>query len=252
MKLNELDLHASGTKPITNCIRWLRSCLSSCVNWTPEQRTAAEQAVAQAEEVLGQVLTPNVTQEHVFALLTPVTREASPLPKLLANQRDGVAVTGTDLLTLNLWEGALLAKMEAMEAVLADVSRRIAFLNWPAETFWNAGTDDRPHWVPDWRRELALLEAARHGTDFRHPDERPTLPWNQIPEEHRPCHKNEARKRLHELHLAWLNYCEEAGEPRTQREYVNELLKFKDAAQRVFERKPTPMPMPAQVEGDFA
>lgn len=242
MKIRDLDHHESGNRPLTNCLRWLRSCLGCNDQWSEGQRAAASQAVAEAEALLESELAPSASREQLQALQAPITHEHSPLRKFLA--RKGEPVSWEELLALNLWEGAMQAKVEAMEAVLGDLSLRIAFIGWPAETFWNAGTAQKPHWVPDWRREMALLEAARHGVAFDAPDERDTRPWNQIPEEHRPGAPGEARKRLYELNLAWLRYREnEDGSPTVER-----LLALKDATQRVFEGRKAP----AQAQGSPA
>lgn len=240
MKVADLDHHASGNKPLTNCLRWLRSCLASCVSWQPDQRMAAEQAVTQAEEVLALELSPNLSERDLAALLTPIKHDTSPLRKVLEENR---LPTRDELLALNLWEGSLIAKLEATEAVLGGLTVRIAFIDWPAEAHWNAGTEERPHWVPDWREEIALIEAARHGVPFRVPDPRPILPWNRIPEEDRPRSQNQGVKRLHKLHLAWLDYREQRTYDGQGNENLSALLKLKDDMREAFEKRvPAPNP----------
>jgi hypothetical protein len=54
-------------------------------------------------------------------------------------------------------------------AALKQIKLRLHFMGWPAESYWNNGTDEKPHWIPDWRYEIALLENALHGADITQP-----------------------------------------------------------------------------------
>lgn len=48
--------------------------------------------------------------------------------------------------------------------VIRRIKLRIHFIDWPGESMFNGGTDEKPHWIPDWRYEIALIENALHGT----------------------------------------------------------------------------------------
>jgi hypothetical protein len=65
------------------------------------------------------------------------------------------------------------AKLKEAHAVLNRIKLRLHFMGWPAESYWNSGTEEKPHWRPDWRHEIALIENALHGSPIRH-FERPT------------------------------------------------------------------------------
>lgn len=52
-------------------------------------------------------------------------------------------------------------RAKVMENVLVQLKSRIAFMGWTAEDMWEVRDDV---WVPDWRRECALIEYALHGT----------------------------------------------------------------------------------------
>lgn len=237
MKLSDLDQAPSGNKPLANCVRLLRHLLASGAR-LGDQHLDALQAVDEAETLLETELSPNVRREDLLALSTPTGRDI-PLRQLLERfATEGVSPTREHLLALHLYESALLAKVDAMEAVLAEVNVRVAFIGWPAETHWNAGTAKHPWWVPDWRRQIALIQAARHNVAFKEPEPWETLPWHRIPEEHRPAHAGQGAQRLHALHLAWLRYREridEAGDPTG--EHLGPLLALKDAIQAAFERR---------------
>ena len=81
-----------------------------------------------------------------------------------------------------------LADIEAKNKVLVEalqaIKVRLHFMGWPAETYW------KPHnkWIPDWRKEIAILERALHGTPI---DESrfdpPGVPHNQIPKPDQPA-----------------------------------------------------------------
>jgi hypothetical protein len=72
------------------------------------------------------------------------------------------------------------------EAQLLDVIRKIRmrlhFMNWPAESYWNTGSVEKPHWIPDWRYECQLIDNALFGSPIETP-EKPTdtMPFNQLP-----------------------------------------------------------------------
>jgi hypothetical protein len=72
---------------------------------------------------------------------------------------------------------------DAMREAVERVKFRLHFDGWPAESFWNAGTEESPRWIPDWRYEIALIEHALHGTPITQP-EKPTdtKPRNEIPD----------------------------------------------------------------------
>lgn len=65
---------------------------------------------------------------------------------------------------------------------LSKIKLRLHFMGWPAESYWNNGTDDKPNWIPDWRYEINLIENALHGTEITQL-EKPsdTKPFNQLP-----------------------------------------------------------------------
>lgn len=216
MKLRDLDKHLSGNKPLTLCLRWLRTCMAKCESWDTNQRLAATQALQEAEEVLEMELSPNMTPEMLQALAMKSPKE-NPVEKLMRECREeGKQPTYEDLLSLHLYESALRSKIRATQALLGDIKLRIAFIDWPAEEFWNAGTAEHPRWVPDWRDELRMIHAALHGLPMPLPGAASSpevLPWHRIPVEHRPSHLSEGAKRLHKLHLAWLRFKEHGEDP---------------------------------------
>lgn len=80
---------------------------------------------------------------------------------------------------------AHLAQPEAAEPVaikaLQRIKLRLHFMGWPAEAFWNAGSETEPRWIADWRYEIALIENALCGTPIDKP-EKPsdTMPAHQL------------------------------------------------------------------------
>ncbi len=48
-------------------------------------------------------------------------------------------------------------------AGLSKLKLRLHFMHWPAEAMWNAGTSEKPNWVPDWRYEIQLIEHLLNG-----------------------------------------------------------------------------------------
>lgn len=241
MKVRDLDTHHdSGNKPLALCVRWLRSCLAQCIHWDPQQRAAAEIAAQEAENVLDYELSPNMDAPSAQALLVPIEAAASPLAAIQGRATPGawVDVSPDDLSRLYLYEETMRSKLRAMDAVLRQVALRIAFIGWPAESHWRDGDGDHQRWVPDWRQEIAMIEAVRHGRPLDLLEERSdTLPWYRIPQEFRPSHKSEGAQRLHKLHLAWLRYREgdEDGHERTE---MTRLLALKEAMRDAFERRP--------------
>lgn len=243
MKFAELDTHESGNKPLTNCVRWLRSCLASCTHWNSSQHEAAQQAVNEAETLMAQELSPNITQAQLQALTTRLEAEESPLKVLQERHVVGawLQVTPDELSRIVLYESTLRDKVVAMDAALSEVTVRIAFMGWPAESFWRDGSGAIPRWVPDWRREIGMISAARHGKLPAKTQREGALPWNRIPEEERPGHLNQHAKLVHRLHLAWLRYRErddhyiESDKSPTS---LSALLALKDEMQAAFEKKP--------------
>lgn len=57
----------------------------------------------------------------------------------------------------------LLTDIPAFKA-LREVKLRLHFLGTPGESMWNAGSEARPNWQPDWRYEIDLIEHALHGS----------------------------------------------------------------------------------------
>lgn len=57
---------------------------------------------------------------------------------------------------------------EALEATLYKLNQS----SLPGAPMWNMGTEEMPHWVPDWRFELDLIQHALHGSPRRY-KERP-------------------------------------------------------------------------------
>lgn len=242
MKFSDMDQAPSGNKPLANCLRWLRTCLAVCPTWTPEQRTAAKQATEEAEALLATELHPDMqTSDWVALTATFLDSEEGPLVKMLRDWREeGKAPTCQELLAAHLYESSLQDRLRAMAKALSEVGVRIAFIGWPAETHWRDGDGDRQRWVPDWGKEIGLITAARHGRlpharQLQEPRE--TLPWNRIPEEYRPGHMNEARLRLHKLHLAYLDYKEDDGSGSFASKAAGRLLKALGA---VFDKQPLP------------
>lgn len=70
----------------------------------------------------------------------------------------------------------------AMLKALRAIKLRLHFMGWPAESMWNNGTTENPHWITDWRYEIALLEHALHGSPVT-ADEKPadTMPRHSLP-----------------------------------------------------------------------
>jgi hypothetical protein len=67
---------------------------------------------------------------------------------------------------LYMFEGAqgmleLLKRVKEMQAALQAVKQRMHFIGSPAEEFWSPNDDGRT--VPDWRKEIALVERALTG-----------------------------------------------------------------------------------------
>jgi hypothetical protein len=221
MKIRDLDQHPTGNKPLTNVVRWLRTCLAKCENWSAGQHEAASQDLAQAEEVLDMELSPNVTQTQMMQAGQAINRP-TPLQRIIRERYVAGAhleLTPEEVAWLNLYESALLERLDATLAILQKMKVRVAFIDWPAEHFWNAGTEVSPRWVPDWRQETMMIEAALNGVPFGKAhfeklQENLPLPWNRIPEEHRPSHLSQGAKRLHKLHLAYLRYKERKTERR--------------------------------------
>jgi hypothetical protein len=65
------------------------------------------------------------------------------------------------------------ARIRELEAALLAVKRRLHFVGWPAEDFWSP-RDDGPA-IPDWRKEIAIIEAALAGSPSR-----PEIPQVQL------------------------------------------------------------------------
>lgn len=238
MRFNELDTAPSGNKPLTNVVRWLRTCLAACTSWNDDQRAAASQAVDEAEALLATELNPSMSSADWVALTArDLDHQESPLTEMLrAWREDGKAPTYQELLAIHLYESRLRDRTVAMRKALGEVSIRIAFIGWPAETHWRDGEGDRQRWVPDWRDELETVQAALHGRLPRAElqETRQTLPWNRIPEEFRPGHQAEGRQRLNKLHLAYLNFKEEADAG------VYRAKTLVEACARVFDKQPAP------------
>lgn len=75
---------------------------------------------------------------------------------------------------LMLLDGPTAERADAMTKALEAIKLRLHFCGWPGESMWNiADADKPPHWMPDWRYEIDLLEHALHGSERRYP-ERPT------------------------------------------------------------------------------
>ena len=61
-----------------------------------------------------------------------------------------------------------------MRKAVERVKFRLHFMGWPAEPFWNTAAEgEAPHWIADWRYEIALIEHALHGSPITAP-EKPT------------------------------------------------------------------------------
>lgn len=73
------------------------------------------------------------------------------------------------------------ATSQALIEGLNKIKLRLCFMGWPAESFWNAGTEHEPRWVPDWRYEAQLIEHLLHGAPMT-AVEKPldTKPANEI------------------------------------------------------------------------
>lgn len=65
------------------------------------------------------------------------------------------------------------AKIVALAECVSRLKRRIHFIGWPGESYFNAGSDKYDWWVPDWRYEIALIENVLHGSPVDQP-EKPT------------------------------------------------------------------------------
>lgn len=155
MKIKDLDNSPIGNKPLSLVIRFMRTALTSpAVAWNQLQRDAAAQACDEAETLLDKELSGTTDAE-----MHPV----------------GTA-----------------ERIKAMETALSAVNVRLCFMGWPAESFWNGGTAEKPHWIADWRKEIALMDRARHGTplplDKMERWQHDTTPHNRIPEAERPYH----------------------------------------------------------------
>lgn len=153
MKLADFDASPTGNKPLALVVRHLRTALSSpATEWNQLQLDAARQACDEAEKLLDKELAPGADCEMH--------------PK------------GTT------------EKLRRYDVAAKEINVRLAFMGWPAESFWNGGTAESPRWIADWRKEIALLNHARHETPV---DEaklerwrNDSTPWNQIPVEQRP------------------------------------------------------------------
>lgn len=85
----------------------------------------------------------------------------------------GFARLGADAETLvNEYDAAIKA--------LTQIKRRLHFMGWPAEAFWNAGTAEAPQWIADWRYEIALIENVLHGSPLTKPEK---------PDDTKPAHE---------------------------------------------------------------
>lgn len=82
-----------------------------------------------------------------------------------------------------MFEAAALGRrINALEDALKKIKLRIIFMSWPAESFWNTGSEAKPWYIPDWRYECQLIEHMLHNTAVTTP-EKPTdtIAWNQLP-----------------------------------------------------------------------
>lgn len=212
MKLSDLD-QVGNNSPLRFCVSMARKLAKFAAL---SQQEVILQHVAEADTLLAKELNPAVGPD-VFTAAQALPREVSALRRSLAfhDYRPGRALTlsSDEVSALALYESVLMDKIDAMMDVLRRVNVRIAFIGWPAEHFWNAGSPELPRWVEDWREEIALIQAVIHQRSYKAPEEREVLPWNRIPEEFRPGHENEGRNRLHKLHLAYLRFKEHGEDP---------------------------------------
>jgi hypothetical protein len=75
------------------------------------------------------------------------------------------------------------AELEKARECVRAIKIRLHFMDWPAESFWNAGSEESPWWISDWRYEIGLIENVLHGTPITQP-EKPddTQPANVLAE----------------------------------------------------------------------
>jgi hypothetical protein len=108
MKLSDLDFAPTGNKPLTNCMRWLRSCLAAGVAWNPVQREAAQQAADEAESLLGKEIPLGLG-------------EGSPLQRIMGRYVPGayIYVRPDEVCQLVLRESITEARLERLEAAWA-------------------------------------------------------------------------------------------------------------------------------------
>jgi hypothetical protein len=60
---------------------------------------------------------------------------------------------------------AFIPDPEAMFVALRNVKVRLHFIGMPGESMFNAGTEEAPLWISDWRETIDLLEHALHGSE---------------------------------------------------------------------------------------
>lgn len=71
-------------------------------------------------------------------------------------------------------------------AALREVKIRLHFVDMPQEPMVDAGMKGKPHWIPDWRYEIDLLEHALHGSPRR---------YTERPRDNKPRHEIEPRNK---------------------------------------------------------
>lgn len=159
MKLTDLDRHEDiGNKPITLAVQWLRTLLKNPAwVWNEEQRKGCTQIADQVENML------ELDVQQLGVELHPAGTQ--------------------DLL-------------DRMTATLKQIKVRLAFMGWPAESYWNGNhAAGQARWIPDWRKEIALVENCLHGTEVDQEKlarwKTDTTPWNQIDKEELPADRGD-------------------------------------------------------------